>query len=142
MIKCKNCGQMDFGNNFFCTNCGHSLASGEFVPPAPHVWKSTDEFNKSEDKPLETMSPDAPRMTIPEAGPVIPAQFNSPQLSIPFTICPYCKKQILPLIEKQISPIGWATFVVMFFLCLPLFWVGFLIKEEVKRCPYCQLKLP
>jgi hypothetical protein len=51
--------------------------------------------------------------------------------------CPYCQHEGPPRIEKQISTAGWVVFVVLLIFCLPLFWIGLLIKEDKRICAGC-----
>ncbi len=51
--------------------------------------------------------------------------------------CPYCGTSEYPIVYRQISTAGWAVFIAMLFICLPMFWVGLLITEEKRRCAGC-----
>lgn len=55
--------------------------------------------------------------------------------------CPYCGSTELPVKKNQISVGGWIVFAVMIFVCLPLFWIGLLMKEEVETCYDCGRKI-
>jgi hypothetical protein len=50
--------------------------------------------------------------------------------------------QFLPQIERRISTTGWIVFAVLLVMFFPLFWVGFLIKEDVRVCPSCKTRIP
>jgi hypothetical protein len=39
--------------------------------------------------------------------------------------------------ERKISNAGWVVFAVLLVTFFPLFWIGFLIKEDVPVCPVC-----
>jgi hypothetical protein len=41
------------------------------------------------------------------------------------------------MIVEKISTAGWVVFVVLLLCCLPLFWIGFLIKERRAQCANC-----
>lgn len=51
--------------------------------------------------------------------------------------CPRCHSQLLPRRERRISTVGWIVFAVLLIAFFPLFWVGFLIREDVSVCPVC-----
>ena len=55
--------------------------------------------------------------------------------------CPRCQTNQLPRVEKKISTGGWVVFAVLLLAFFPLFWIGFLIKEEVHICPVCNVHL-
>ena len=56
--------------------------------------------------------------------------------------CPYCKSDEVPVRKSQVSQAGWIVFILMLlFLCLPLCWIGLLIKEEYRVCADCGSKL-
>ena len=55
--------------------------------------------------------------------------------------CPYCGSRDLPFVQSRVSTAGWITLVVMVLFCLPLFWIGLLIKEEYRECGECGMKL-
>jgi hypothetical protein len=51
--------------------------------------------------------------------------------------CPFCGTEELPRVDARISAAGWSVFVVLLVFCFPLFWIGLLIKEEVRSCYDC-----
>ncbi len=55
--------------------------------------------------------------------------------------CPFCQTESPPLVRQRISTAGWVTFVVLLLFCLPLFWIGLLIKEDYRVCSGCGMKL-
>jgi hypothetical protein len=42
------------------------------------------------------------------------------------------------MIVQKISTAGWITFATLMLVCLPLFWIGLLIKEPRCQCPNCR----
>jgi hypothetical protein len=60
---------------------------------------------------------------------------------VPQFRCPFCQTTSPPIIGSKISAAGWVTFVVLLLFCLPLFWIGLLIKEPVKSCSHCGIQL-
>lgn len=55
--------------------------------------------------------------------------------------CPYCRTSERPYVSTQISPAGWVIFVVMLLTCLPLFFIGLLMTEEVRTCSDCGVRI-
>ena len=55
--------------------------------------------------------------------------------------CPRCASQALPNVVRKISTAGWITFAVLMVAFFPLFWIGLLIKEDVRVCPVCNLRI-
>jgi hypothetical protein len=115
--------------------------SYEYNPPKPYSWK-TDEFQVQDAKLQQRKTQDISR--------VQPLQnFNQPQhlayQQAPAMAhgyrCPRCGTQNLPHIERKISPAGWIVFVVLLVVFFPLFWIGFLMKEDIRVCPVCNLKV-
>lgn len=165
MIQCNNCGQVNAQESNFCRFCGaksvpmqqnnfnppNQLPSSghgsnyEYSPPRPYVWK-TDEFQVSENKTRQTQQINRvqPLAELEAASnqnarpqPLVPyQQYN---LSYGYR-CPRCASQLLPRIERKISSAGWVTFAVLIVAFFPLFWIGLLIKEDVRICPVCNLK--
>ncbi|MBY0527812.1 MAG: LITAF-like zinc ribbon domain-containing protein [Gemmataceae bacterium] len=55
--------------------------------------------------------------------------------------CPFCKSTAMPLGRDQISQTGWVLFVVLLISCFPLCIIGLFIKEQVRVCSNCGMKL-
>jgi hypothetical protein len=118
--------------------------SYEYNPPRPYSWK-TDEYQVQQDTKARK---------VPEINRVQPlSNFNQPQ---PLTYqqpqqqqqqmahgyrCPRCGTQNLPHIERKISTAGWIVFAALLLVFFPLFWVGFFLKEDIRVCPVCNLKV-
>ncbi|HEX8287462.1 MAG TPA: LITAF-like zinc ribbon domain-containing protein [Pyrinomonadaceae bacterium] len=153
MIHCQNCGQTNSSESNFCRSCGvrftnqpnSAQSNYEYSPPRPYSWK-TDElqvskpnFQKTEQK---TQIP-------PLANQIPPVNQNFPQhlihqqpgqLSADYH-CPRCGSQYLPIIERRVSTAGWIVFSVLLIFTLFFFWIGLLIKEDVRVCPVCRAKV-
>ncbi len=162
MIKCQNCGQVNnYGSNF-CRFCGtrmvvpqnpppqmnrqQSSEPFEYKAPRPYVWK-TDEFQlpdapdkKSKQinqvQPLSNLQPQPRSFQQPA-----PYYQQSSQVSNYGYRCPHCGTQNLPFYTRKISSAGWIVFAVLLVMFFPLFWIGFLIKEEVKICSVCNSRV-
>ena len=129
-ITCRNCGQANADIARVCRYCGTQLQQaptgyatpappppGSYVPP--HSWQSGA---------LHQSSP-----------PVQPQP--APQLSATNFRCPYCGTDAPPLVAQRISTAGWIVFAVLLVFCLPLFFIGLLIKEEYRQCSWCRASL-
>ncbi|MBL8796064.1 MAG: LITAF-like zinc ribbon domain-containing protein [Planctomycetia bacterium] len=55
--------------------------------------------------------------------------------------CPFCQSTRRPTASMEMSTAGVVTTIALIFLCLPLFWIGFLIREEKRRCSQCGRQL-
>jgi RNA polymerase subunit RPABC4/transcription elongation factor Spt4 len=161
MLQCQNCGQVNNQTSNFCRFCGTKFApeqlSGgsnyEFSPPRPYSWK-TDEFQISESKARKTQQvnfqqkqPPPPQFQ-PQNQPFQPPYAQPPQAlafhqqqNLADYRCPRCSSQLYPRFERKISQAGWITFAVLLVAFFPLFWIGLLIKEDVRVCPVCQLTI-
>ncbi len=160
MINCQHCGQVNSGGSNFCRFCGlkfnqpqeplmqEKRTNYEYSPPRPYSWK-TDEFELKQKKqttpinrvqPLIRQPPQPTRKDLQMLGqnPAVPYQQN--MLSYGYS-CPRCSSQILPRTEKKISTAGWIVFSVLLVTFFPLFWIGLLIKEDVRICPVCNLRI-
>ncbi len=162
MIQCQNCGQTNnYGSNF-CRFCGTKFVVNqvsnqdglEETARRPYSWK-TDEFQIAEApkakqktinqvQPLgfqfqQPIQPLQPIMRQPTFQP--PLAFQNPQQSAAFGFnCPRCAGQSVKY-EKKISTAGWIVFAVLMVTFFPLFWIGFLLKEDVRVCQTCNFRL-
>ncbi len=143
MNTCGNCGQVNAAESQFCRFCGTKIAPqavyaadpfNHAAPPRPYSWK-TDEFQtKPEARPtLGTM----PQQFVQTGTVGVPLAYQQPHHPTQPYRCPHCMSQFLPRIEKRISTAGWITFAVLLVFFFPLFWIGLLIKEDVRTCPMC-----
>jgi len=168
MNHCSQCGQINSENSNFCRFCGGKIftppvqqqqfppqqfqqqplqpPSFEQNPPRPYVWK-TDEFQVSENKkrinpPVNQVQPNGnPYITNQSARPQ-PLVYQQPQYMAGNYRCPRCASPNFPVYTRKISNAGWIVFAVLLVTFFPLFWIGFLIREDVKICPVCKLKTP
>lgn len=159
MIKCGNCGNLNSPESHFCRFCGSKFgvappppqrqqtpppAPFDYSAPRPYAWK-TDEFTTSTEA-RKTIDGTAPIGQIGNTTPIAGYQPQTlmhqggQQFSQPYR-CPHCMSQFLPKIERRISTAGWITFAVLLVFFFPLFWIGLLIKEDVRICPGCNMKV-
>ncbi len=151
MIQCQNCGQVNTQTSNFCRFCGTKFlqnqlsndSSFEFAPPRPYVWK-TDELQISENKArkgkqINQVRPLA-QTPLMQTNPQHPV-YQQPNHLAQHYRCPRCSSQLFPHYERKISTAGWIVFTVLLVTFFPLFWIGLLIKEDVRICPVCKLRI-
>lgn len=150
MIHCQQCGQVNSAESNFCRGCGlrftmtqtqqqqPNQANYDFAPPRPYSWK-TDEFQTnaearktfSDSQPI----PNQPSLGAPQAAPLA---YQQPQQMAHGYRCPHCNSNYLPITERRISTAGWITFAVLLVFTFIFFWIGLLMKEDVRVCPVCR----
>jgi len=137
-VTCQNCGNQSSAENKFCRYCGtrftmeQQAKAFDYAPPRPYAWK-TDEFQTQTE-------PGRPLNILPEGQADVLAYRDGAPVAMAYR-CPNCGGQFLPQIERRISTAGWIVFAVLLVMFFPLFWIGFLIKEEVRVCPSCRSTL-
>ncbi|MGI8668797.1 MAG: LITAF-like zinc ribbon domain-containing protein [Aridibacter sp.] len=159
MIQCQHCGQVNSVGSNFCRFCGlkftqlqpqiplEDRVSYEDSPPRPYSWK-TDEFElkqQKQTKPINRVQslirqPPQPTQNDLQRFNQHPVPYKQNLMPYGYS-CPRCSSQSFPRIEKKISTAGWIVFAVLLMTIFPLFWIGFLIKEEVKVCPVCNFRV-
>lgn len=127
MITCNNCGRANDETTRICRYCGtvleHQKARAsahqvrDYTPPGAHV-----SGIGSSHLPAGSYGP---------PGTVVAGGYR----------CPNCQSTYPPVSEKRISTEGWIVFCALLFFCLPLFWIGLLMKEEQRICPMCRARL-
>ncbi len=152
MNICSGCGQSNADGTQFCRYCGIKLGDLPLQKKQqptpqdrrPYSWQ-TDEFQtQNETRPIPLLNQLPNRMQPNTAyAPTYP-QTQSPAYYGPGAMsnfrCPRCSSTNLPRIEKRISSSGWITFAILLIFFFPLFWIGFMMKEDVRVCPTCGLK--
>ena len=154
MLQCQNCGQVNNYQSNFCRSCGSRMVmpqnvnnvnnvSEEYAPPAPrpYMWK-TDEFQVNDNSPKKNQRIRQVEQ-IPQQLPFNPNQSQQMMYPRPANLmntgyhCPRCNTQNLPYIKRRISTAGWITFAVLLVTTGIFFWIGLLIREDVRVCPVC-----
>lgn len=151
MIQCQNCGQVGTTTSNFCRFCGTKFPPAqfsnggnyEFEPPRPYIWK-TDELQIPEsrahkNKEINQVQP--LRNFVAENQRPQPLAYRQPQNMAFAPRCPRCANQQIPRVERKVSTAGWIVFAVLMVAFLPLFWIGLLMKEDVRFCSVCNLRL-
>ena len=157
-MLCQNCGQTNTQTSNFCRFCGTKMTAMQYsnannynapqsqpqtsyeeTPPRPYSWK-TDEYQVQNDNSLKTkpINRVQPLPNFPQQTTNI-QPFQQPAMSRNFH-CPRCSSQLYPRTTRQISTAGWIVFAVLLIAFFPLFWVGLLIKEDIRVCPICNFR--
>ncbi len=156
MIQCANCGQTNNDTSNFCRFCGTKFTQSqmtnegsnyEYSPPRPYSWK-TDEYQIADKKPTQTAPPinrvqplnDNQYLTNQNARPQ-PLAYQQPNNMAHGYRCPRCGTQAMPMIARKISTAGWITFAVLLVTTGIFFWIGLLIREDVRVCPVCNMRI-
>jgi RNA polymerase subunit RPABC4/transcription elongation factor Spt4 len=155
MIQCQNCGQLNAPESNFCRSCGLRFGSQqtnaggndyEYSPPRPYSWK-TDEFQVSKNEPrkveqIKRVEPLGTQIhaTNPGFG-AQPLAYQQPQPLAHGYHCPRCGTTALPVIERRVSTAGWVVFTVLLIFTWIFFWIGLLMKEDVRVCPVCRARV-
>ncbi|MCA1625722.1 MAG: zinc ribbon domain-containing protein [Acidobacteria bacterium] len=153
MIQCQNCGQTNNDGSNFCRFCGTKFLQSpfanekgyEFTQRHPYSWK-TDELQVSESKArngkqIHQVQPLPNSFSTQESARPQPLVFQPPQNMSYGYRCPRCASQLSPKIIRKISTTGWIVFAVLMVTFFPLFWIGLLIKEDVRVCSVCNMKI-
>lgn len=162
MAYCQNCGQVNAESSVFCRFCGTKFAAGKVNSPAPvrtppvfpptpqpmprqndydiappraYSWK-TDEFQISDEKPTKVIDRVQPIPVMTPQNAAVPEHYQHQQMTTGYQ-CPRCSSRLYPKITRQISTAGWIVFAVLLVTFFPLFWIGFLIKEDIEVCQIC-----
>jgi len=153
MIQCTNCGQVNTETSNFCRFCGTKFLQSQFSngenyeysPPRPYSWK-TDEFQVADKKSpkaeqINRVQPlGNPYLTNQTARPQ-PLAFQQPQNMAYGYRCPRCASQAFPKTVRKVSTVGWIVFAVLLAMTGIFFWIGLLIREDVRICPACNLRI-
>ena len=153
MIQCQNCGQSNTDTSQFCRFCGTKFLARHEMPqenynygsPRPYSWKTDEYQTQSEPRPPKDLA--NPALPAPHNQALNqnygghPLVYNAPQYMAGNYRCPNCGTQYLPLVERRISTAGWITFSLLLVFTIIFFWIGLLIKEEVRICPVCRTKV-
>ena len=155
MNQCQNCGQVNSQQSNFCRFCGTKFtqlpqatqSNFEYSPPRPYLWK-TDEYQVSESpkkpKQISQVQPLPPPMAspMPMMPPMPQPLMHQQQHNLAYGFhCPRCGTNLMPRMERKISTAGWIVFAALIVFFFPLFWIGLLIKENVRVCSVCNLRI-
>ena len=131
---CGKCGQFNESGLNYCRYCGAALTQTQTKtqpPPRPYSWASPS-------SPLHDVAGFGEPQQV---QPLVQTPPPVPQPQVSGFHCPRCGTTAQPQINKKVSTAGWVVFVALLFACLPLFWIGLLIKEKEIVCSICFTKL-
>lgn len=137
---CQNCGNVSPAESRFCRFCGTRISSEigqaqfEAAPPRPYAWKTDEFLTQTEPRQHAGAAP----ISRPARVGLADSEATQPLVA---QRCAKCSGQYLPRIKRRISTTGWIVFAVLLVVFFPLFWVGFLIKEDVQMCPGCGARM-
>jgi lipopolysaccharide-induced tumor necrosis factor-alpha factor len=128
---CGKCGQFNEEGQNFCRFCGAAMLQNQTKTPRPYGWASPS-------SPLHDVAGFGEPQQV---QPLVQTPPPVPQSQLSGYHCPRCGTTAPPQIRRKISDGGWIVFVLMLLFCFPLFWIGFLIKEEERVCSMCFARL-
>lgn len=142
---CSRCGVLNEQAAVLCTNCGVGLPGREasrsrvdriINPSIPPRDSSTTPL------PPRAAPVQEPQRARPQWPNVPPPMPGLPVYAPPVIVgCPHCHSPYPPVLMQKISSAGWIVFVIMLVMCVPLCWIGLLIKEDYRVCATCGLYL-
>lgn len=156
MNYCLNCGQANDQGANFCRFCGtkstlipqQAPARHNEMPsaPRPYAWK-TDELHLN-DSPGANVTASfnqkiSHQNTNRSAQPFNPGYQSQHALYLNNANyrCPHCGTQNPPTVQRKISTAGWIVFAALLIFFFPLFWIGLLIKDNVRICSVCRYQI-
>ncbi len=145
MIACGNCKQLNDETSRLCRFCSTNMLYGTPAPgprpqPAPPRPKAPPWATPP---PQQTPNYPFPQQQIPNYPPPssAPAPYYAPPAPQGIYRCPRCQTTQPPRHIFKMSQTGLITMIALLVFFFPLFWIGLLIKEEVRVCPQCGLRL-
>ena len=125
MFYCTACGVENPENRQTCSVCNTPRAR-YISPQAVRDLRPDQEVQTvvAEHAPLDRAYPNAPL-------------YQPPQTSV----CPRCHRATYFLQQEKVSTGGIIVFALLILLCLPLCWVGLLIKDKYLVCSACGMLL-
>jgi hypothetical protein len=132
-MACPKCNN-PAASGAFCTLCGTSLQPNPAL--AQTAFAAPVAGNPPNPYAVPGVVPPAPYgQPQPQNVALVPV---APMGLMPFR-CGACGYTGQSMIIQRISTAGWVTFGVLMVTCLPLFWIGLLIKENRCQCPNCRI---
>jgi hypothetical protein len=154
-------------NSASSTDAGNSEFTAGLAGGSGVVLSGSDSFKSSSERAGETQSDLTPQLAPPppprydsrpqyappppaaygqvfESGAFSPPRYD--QLPVPMGYnqpvggfqCPYCRTTMPPISMERVSQTGWIVLALLIIFCLPLFWIGLLIKEPYRVCSQCR----
>jgi RNA polymerase subunit RPABC4/transcription elongation factor Spt4 len=125
MTTCDNCGRVNDESSRICRFCGTVLRNSQTASRAQ----------------VQDYAPPEMGSAGLAATPQGMAAYSPPSMAGAGYRCPHCGSTYPPITERRISSEGWIVFIALLFFCFPLFWIGLLMKEELRICPMCRARL-
>ncbi len=123
MITCSNCGRVNDETTRICRYCGTVMG------------------NRREGTDVRDYAPPSAHGVGMAQGPQGMEAYSPPGVATGGYRCPNCASTYPPVVSQQISLAGWIVFASLLIFCLPLFWIGLLMKEEQRICPMCRTRI-
>jgi RNA polymerase subunit RPABC4/transcription elongation factor Spt4 len=123
MVTCDSCGRVNDESTRICRYCGTVLE------------------RKASAQQVRDYTPPAVDASGIGSAPQAVESYSPPGVVAGGYRCPNCQSTYPPIVEKRISVEGWIVFCALLIFCLPLFWVGLLMKEKQSVCPMCRTRL-
>ncbi len=120
---------------FACPYCQQAFVATAAAVPAPVNCPHCHQLFE-----IASHAPPPPRVAPPPVRPTA-AKFVAATSANTGFECPFCHEHSPPYRKSQVSTAGWVTLIALLITCLPLFWVGLLMKEDVHVCRSCGIKL-
>ncbi len=152
MVQCQKCGQGNAEQSQFCRFCGDRLTGNvhpaqplpqndfQSAPPRPYAWK-TDEYQTQSDRRIRPSTQGQYSHQAYDAPGAAPLAYTGHGNMIGVYRCPNCGTSALPVIERRISTAGWIVFSLLLVFTFIFFWIGLLMKQDVRVCPVCRVTL-
>lgn len=142
--KCPQCGVVNWTTEVSCKRCGAILSGGDSAPsPVERVIRGTNPLAPPAYKPNDYRAPAPPQWAqnvsrAPRAAAPVYAAPQPPPIGFK---CPFCQSPFAPFVVQKVSTGGWIVFAVMVMFCIPLCWIGLLMKENTHVCSTCGMPL-
>ncbi|HMF57575.1 MAG TPA: LITAF-like zinc ribbon domain-containing protein [Pyrinomonadaceae bacterium] len=139
-VMCGQCGWLNAATDVKCQSCGASLPGDPAsYSPVEKILRDADPAKQT--KPFAQPPPAWSVPPVPQPPPayIVPAPFV-PLVSTGFR-CPYCQSTYPPRLVQKVSGAGWVIFALFILFCIPLCWIGLLMKEDYKVCSSCGMAL-
>jgi len=130
-LLCNGCGLLNEQFAVTCLGCGAQLVSREQSGSrVDRIISAPDPPPAASVQPVP-VPPPAPSPIPVHVIPVAPMVYG----------CPFCKSPYPPMVVEKISVGGWIVFILLLLVCLPLCWIGLLMKEQNRVCVTCHAVL-
>jgi|SRR5215213_635270 len=131
-LLCNGCGLLNEQVAVVCAGCGARLLSREL---------STSRVDEIIRGPVPSPAPPlVQQVPVPLRAPIAVPVPVIPVAQVIYR-CPYCQSPYPPMVVEKVSGGGWVVFILLLLFCLPLCWLGLLIKDQYRVCATCRAVL-